>query len=111
MNHSDEGRSNAILFESNYEFYKNAIFGRIEQVQKNSHELALAAPHPEGNFWVGAYSIGYLREIIKDKGLDLGLGGMTTFNTNPSGVSSFYVGTKHGGWQVFVRVRPSRMRH
>jgi hypothetical protein len=46
QNHSDEGRTNALLFESNYEFFKNSIFGRAEQVQKNAHELALPSPHP-----------------------------------------------------------------
>ncbi|HEX8251157.1 MAG TPA: sulfocyanin-like copper-binding protein [Pyrinomonadaceae bacterium] len=111
QNHSDEGRNNAFLFESNYEFDKNSIFGRFEQVQKNSHELVLPAPHPEGDFWVGAYSLGYLREIFKDKGLDLGIGGVATFNTNPSIISSFYGGTKHGGWQFFIRLRPSKMKH
>ncbi|MEP6703267.1 MAG: hypothetical protein ABJB34_00515 [Acidobacteriota bacterium] len=108
-NSSDEGNSNALLFESNYEFDKNAVFGRMEQAQKNAHELVLDPPYPEGNFWVGAYSLGYLREIVKDKGIDVGLGGMATLNANPSSISSFYGGTTHGGWQLFVRLRPSRM--
>lgn len=108
-NSSDEGNSNSFLFEGNYEFDKNAVFGRLEQVQKNAHELVLESPHPEGNFWIGAYSIGYLREIVKGKGIDVGIGGMATFNTNPTRVSSFYGGTTHGGWQVYLRLRPSRM--
>jgi hypothetical protein len=108
-NGSDEGNSHSFLFESNYEFDKNAVFGRLENVQKNAHELVLAAPHPEGNIWVGAYSIGYLREIVKGKGVDVGIGGMVTFNTNPSSISNFYGGTNHGGWQLFLRLRPSRM--
>jgi hypothetical protein len=36
-NSSDQGNSNSFLFESNYEFDKNAVFGRFEQVQKNAH--------------------------------------------------------------------------
>ena len=109
-NSSDEGNSNSFLFEGNYEFDKNAVFGRLEKVQKNSHELVLEPPHPEGNFWVGAYSIGYLREIVKDKGIDVGIGGMATLNTNPSSISSFYGGTTHGGWQLYMRLRPSRIK-
>lgn len=108
QNHTDEGRTNAILFESNYEFHKNSVFGRMEQVQKNAHELALPAPHPEGNLWVQAYSLGYLRELVKDKGIDVGLGGMATFNANPASISTFYGGTRHAGWQLFVRLRPSK---
>jgi plastocyanin len=110
-NSSDQGNSNSFLFESNYEFYKNAVFGRVEQVQKNAHELVLEPPHPEGNLWVGAYSIGYLRELVKDKGLDVGIGALATFNTNPSSISNFYGGTKHGGWQVYLRIRPSKTKH
>lgn len=109
-NSSDEGNSNALLFEGNYEFRKNAVFGRLEQVQKNAHELVLEPPHPEGNFWVGAYSLGYLRDIVQGKGIDVGVGGMATFNSNPASISSFYGGTTHAGWQLFVRLRPSRLK-
>jgi hypothetical protein len=111
QNHTDEGRSNAFLFESNYEFGKNSIFGRAEQVQKNSHELVLPAPHPEGNFWVQAYSLGYIRDVVKDKGIDVGLGGTATLNLNDRSISSFYGGTRHGAWSLFIRLRPSRSAH
>lgn len=110
-NSSDEGNNNSFLFESNFDFDKNAVFGRVERVQKNSHELVLPPPHPEGNFWVGAYSVGYLRDVIKNKGLDVGVGALATFNTNPASISPFYGGTKHGGWQIFIRIRPSKMVH
>lgn len=110
-NSSDDGNNNSFLFESNFDFDKNAVFGRIERVQKNSHELVLPPPHPEGNFWVGAYSVGYLRDVIKNKGLDVGVGAMATFNTNPANIAPFYGGTKHGGWQIFIRIRPSKMVH
>jgi plastocyanin len=111
QNHSDDGRSNSFLFESNYEFFKNNIFGRAEQVQKNAHDLALSAPHPENNFWVQSYSLGYVRDIVKDKGLDVGIGGVGTFNFNPSIISSFYGGTSHAGWQLLMRFRPSKTAH
>ncbi|HKP70441.1 MAG TPA: hypothetical protein VJV05_14230 [Pyrinomonadaceae bacterium] len=109
-NSSDQGNSNSVLFESNYEFDKNAVFGRFEQVQKNAHELVLDEPHPDGNLWLGSYSIGYLRDVVKDKGIDVGIGGMATFNSNPSSISNVYGGTTHAGWQFFVRLRPSRLK-
>lgn len=111
QNHTDEGRTNAFLYETDYQFQKNAVFGRFERVQKNSHELVLPAPHPEGNFWVGLLSAGYVRDIVKDKGLDVGVGAQATWYTNPAEISRFYSGTNHGGFQVFVRFRPSKMKH
>jgi hypothetical protein len=111
QNHTSENTSNAFLFESNFEFFKNAIFGRAEQVQKNAHELVLPSPHPEGNLWVQSYSLGYIRDIVKDKGIDVGLGGMMTAGFNPSSISNVYGGTLHGGWQIFIRLRPSKQNH
>jgi hypothetical protein len=111
QNRTVENTSNAFLFESNFEFFKNAIFGRAEQVQKNAHELVLPSPHPEGNLWVQSYSLGYIRDIVKDKGIDVGLGGMMTAGFNPTNISDVYGGTRHGGWQLFIRLRPSKQNH
>ena len=111
QNHTDEGRTNSFLYETDYQFQKNAIFGRFERVQKNSHELVLPAPHPEGNLWVGLLSAGYMRDVIKNKGIDVGIGAQATWYTNPAELTPFYGGTNHGGFQVFVRFRPSKMKH
>ena len=110
QNHTNGSRTNSYLFESNYEFSRNNIFGRMEAVQKTAHDLALPSPHPEGNFWLGSYSIGYLRDVIKDKGIDAGIGTMATLNTNPKILNGFYGGSKHAGWQIFIRLRPSRAK-
>jgi len=110
QNYAEGSRTNAFLFESNYDFYKNSVFGRLERVQKNSHELALPAPHPEGNFWVGAYSAGYLRELYQTKDLNVGLGAQLTLYQNPALLAPFYGGTNHQGWQIFLRFRAGKMQ-
>lgn len=111
QNRAEGERSNSFLFEADYQFQKNAIFSRIEQVQKNSHELVLPVPHPEGNLWVSSYSIGYLREFYRGGGLDFGLGGQITFNHNPQSLVKYYGATNHQGYQIFFRIRPSAMKH
>jgi hypothetical protein len=35
---------------------------------------------------------------------------MATFNANPTSISDFFGGTTHGGWQLFMRLRPSKMK-
>lgn len=111
QNKTDEGRTNSFLFESEYQFQKNAVFGRFERVQKNAHELVLPSPHPEGNLWVGLLSAGYVRDFIKNKGIDAGLGAQATWYTNPAELTPFYGGTSHGGFQIFLRLRSSKMNH
>jgi hypothetical protein len=36
---------------------------------------------------------------------------MLTANSNPAALTPYYGGTMHGGWQLFVRIRPSKMKH
>ena len=110
-NHTDENRTNAFLFEGNYQFQKNNIFSRIEQVQKSGHELALD-DHDDKHrvFLVGTYSFGYVRDLIKDKGIDISLGAQATYNRNPADLISYYGGRNHGGFQIFLRFRPSKMK-
>lgn len=113
QNYKEGESTNAFLFESDYTFGKNAVFGRIERVQKDGHELVLDHDDPlhESVFWVGSYSVGYVRDIVKNKGIDVGLGGMLTFNSNPASLTPYYGGTRHAGYQFFLRFRPSKMKH
>lgn len=109
---NDNGEyTNAFLFESNYQFQKNSVFGRVERVEKSGHELVLDEPYEHGIYNVGLYSIGYVRDLIRDKGIDVGLGAQATLYTNPSTLAPVYGGTTHGGFQIFMRFRSSRMTH
>ena len=109
QNYGNSERTNAFLFESDFTFDKNSVFGRVERVQKSGHELVLAEDDHDKVFWVGGYSIGYLRELYKNKNWNIGLGAQATFYQNPAGLVPYYGGTNHRGWQVFLRVRPSIM--
>ncbi len=80
-------------------------------MQKSGHELVLESADEHDIFNVGLYSIGYVRDLIKDKGIDVGLGAQATLYTNPAALNPIYGGTTHGGFQVFLRFRPSRMKH
>lgn len=111
QNDDDGERTNAFLYESNYQFQKNSIFGRAERVQKSGHELVLDHADEHKIFNVGLYSLGYVRDLMKDKGIDVGLGAQATLYTNPQTLNSIYGGDKHGGFQIFLRFRASRMNH
>lgn len=111
QNYATGERTNSYLFESDYQFQKNTIFGRIESVQKSGHELVLDHPDDHDVFRVGSYSLGYIREFYRGGGLDFGLGAQVTFNTNPPALVPYYGGTNHQGFQVFFRIRPSMMNH
>jgi hypothetical protein len=111
QNHSNGESFNSYLFESNYDFYKNAIFGRAEAVQKTGHDLVLDPADENRVFRVNAFSVGYVRDLIRNKWIDVGLGAMVTLNHNPESLTPYYGGTTHGGWQVFMRFRPSKMGH
>jgi hypothetical protein len=109
QNYAQGERTNSFLFEADYQFEKNAIFGRAESVEKSGHELVLDHPDDHDVYRVGAYSLGYIRELFRGNGLDLGIGSQVTFNTNPQSLVPYYGGTNHQGYQIFFRVRPSAM--
>ena len=111
QNYANGQYSNSFLFEANYDFYKNVVFGRVERVQKSGHDLVLNQADEDKLFWLGSYSLGYVRDLVKDKGIDVGLGGMMTINSNPSSLTAYYGGTSHASWQMFLRIRPSKMKH
>ena len=101
QNYAAGERTNSYLFEADYRFGKNSIFGRAESVEKSGHELVLDHPDDHDIYRVGAYSVGYMRELYRGKGLDLGLGAQATFNTNPQSLVPYYGGMIHQGFQYF----------
>jgi hypothetical protein len=108
QNYANLERTNAFLAESNYDFNKNAVFGRFETAQKSAHELVLPKVFGDQVFTVSKISVGYIRDIAQNTALDIGIGGMLTANFNPRTLSPLYGGTSHTGWQLFMRFRPSR---
>ena len=110
QNYANGERTNSFLFESNFSFYRSSFYGRIERAQKSGHELVLDPPDEHEVFWVGAYSFGYIYDVVQGKGIDVGLGSQLTFNQNPAALTPYYGGTNHHGFQFFIRFRPSLMK-
>ena len=108
-NTGGEGRSNSYLFETNYQKRADTVYARFERVQKSGHELVLAPPNLDKLFGVGSYAFGYVHNVKHNNGLDVGVGAQVTFGTNPAELRELYGGRNHTGFQVFLRLRPSRM--
>jgi hypothetical protein len=109
-NKTAEGKTNSYLFETNYQTGPNTFYGRFERVQKSGHELVLPAPDDDHVFGVNSLALGYVRDLKRNNGVDVGLGAQVTFNANPSDLNVYYGGKRHTGVQVFLRLRPSRHR-
>ena len=101
----------SVLLESEVVFDKHSTaFGRIEFVQKDATDLVLvdsAASFIKGRvFNVGEASAGYIREIIRGRGVTLGLGARGTVNFVPQSLAPFYGSRFPVGGSLFVRLRP-----
>jgi hypothetical protein len=108
-NGAHEGRTNSYLAEAVYQRGADSIFSRIENVKKSGHELVLAPPLEEGKYDLQTYVLGYVRDLRHGKGIDIGVGGALTVNRWPSSLNPVYGSARPLSYEVFVRVRPSRM--
>ena len=106
------GRSNSVLAEADYNFGRNALFTRIEHIQKSGNELSLPSPFATDDLYaLGAYTFGYLHDLSHGKGIDTGIGGALTLDSKPSSLNPVYGGQSVPvGFQVMLRFRPSRSR-
>ncbi|MGZ5504383.1 MAG: hypothetical protein ACXWGY_06955, partial [Chthoniobacterales bacterium] len=104
-----ERTTHAFLVESNYQRGRNTIYARWERVEKSGHELVLDAAEHDTIFPVSGYTIGYVRDLMHGKGIDIGLGGQFTLNGMPARLERYYGTDLPYSFQVFWRVRPSRL--
>jgi hypothetical protein len=109
-NDDNVGKTNSYLLETSYQKSANTLFARAEHVQKSGEELALAPADESKVFGVNALSIGYVRDVKRGSGMDVGIGVQGTLNTNSSGLDPYYGSNSHGAFQIFLRIRPSRMK-
>jgi hypothetical protein len=88
----------------------NTFFGRAELVQKSAQDLAVADQSDSRRYDLGALTLGYSREIVREHGLTLGASILGTLDVVPPSLAAAY-GTRYPkGYAVFLRLRPDRMR-
>lgn len=105
----DEGRTNSFIAEADYQRGRDTVFGRLERIQKSGHELVLPEALHTSKFGLGAYTVGYVRDLTYGTGIDTGLGAAITVNTKPVALDPLYGRGTPVSFQVFLRLRPSRM--
>jgi hypothetical protein len=106
-----EGKTESVLIETNYQRERDTVYGRWERVEKSGHELVLAPGDLNEIFPVNAVSIGYVRDVSHGNNIDIGLGGQFTIDFWPEELDRYYGGGPGYGFEVFLRIRPSRHDH
>jgi hypothetical protein len=87
----------------------DTFFGRAEFVQKSAQDLAVADESESRRYDIGALTLGYSREIMRARGLTLGVSILGTVNAVPDALVTAY-GTRYPkGYAIFLRLRPDRM--
>jgi hypothetical protein len=104
------GRNHDILTQQNLNSYlvesvlpvskKNLVTGRAELVDKDELEVPLAADV----FRIGAYTLGYTRDVGTFKDVESGVGVNGSLYSMPSVLKPFY-GSRPAGVNVFARFR------
>jgi hypothetical protein len=110
-NATDEGKTQSFLVETNYQRGRDTIYARWERVEKSGHELVLDEVDHSRIFPVSGYTIGYVRDLMHGDGMDVGLGGQFTINDMPDSLERYYGSDLPYSFEVFFRIRPSRMVH
>jgi hypothetical protein len=99
------GAGNAFVLEGTYFKGANSYFARFENVDKD--ELVGV---PAGNYNVNKLLFGGVHNLTSRGGFDIGLGAYAGLYAFPSSLDPFY-GKNAVTFGVFLRVRPSRMKH
>jgi hypothetical protein len=107
------GMSRSLLAESQWMIdSRNALFARLESVQKNAEDLLLPSPLAllVGNmlFDVRSVSLGYVHELMRVGGATIGIGAAASVNFVPSALESLYGSRTPVGGMAFVRVRTAK---
>jgi hypothetical protein len=90
---------------------RNTIFARADRVEKTADELLAADGGgfpPDWIFDVASFSLGYIRDIARPRGLSIGLGVRGTLNLFPPDLEPIYGSRTPTGLVLYLRLRPAR---
>jgi hypothetical protein len=106
-NDPDEAKAqDSFLLEGDYSYGRNAVFGRMELVEKPTEDLDISS---DEIFSVAAFSFGAAREVYRYKGFFTSLGVMGTVDIIEDGLKPFY-GETPFSFQAFIKLSPSLMK-
>jgi hypothetical protein len=112
QNHdTGEGKTQSFLVESDYQRGRDTVYFRWEHVEKSGHELVLNDAADTRVFPVGAYTLGYVRDLSHGNGVDIGLGTQFTINNRPDTLDRYYGDDLGYAFEFFLRIRPSLHSH
>ena len=105
-----ERATHAFLAESRNQLGPDTIYARWERVEKSGHELVLDEIDHDKIFPVSGYTVGYVHDLVRDRGIDVGLGAQFTLNDMPDYLEKYYGDDLPYSFQFFLRIRPSLMK-
>ena len=105
--HEGESASHSGLLETEVVLdRRNTVFARAEYLQKSGHDLQLSGSPDEQRFNIAAFSLGYIRDVARGRGMTIGFGARGTMNVVPSALEASYGSRTPVGGMVFLRIRP-----
>jgi hypothetical protein len=112
--HNDLFTLNGYTAESTVQFLdRNYLYTRLELVDKTglldaSERASLGVTNSHPIFRIGAYTVGYSRDVWTTERFNVALGSDLTIYSKPAVLDAVY-GNSPVSYRFFVRVRPSRM--
>jgi hypothetical protein len=110
-NDTGQGKTQSFLVESDYQRGRDTVYFRWEHVEKAGEELVLNDAADTRVFPVGAYTVGYVRDLSHGNGVDIGLGTQFTINNRPDILDRYYGDDLGYAFEFFLRIRPSLHGH
>jgi hypothetical protein len=104
VNASDHGRRHAALGEITRHVGPNSVYARVEVLQVETAVLLRESVDSPDRDTLGAFTVGAVRDVLRGKGFEGGLGGAATFHAVPARLSPAY-GEHPVSFEIFFRLR------
>lgn len=109
---SGGSRTSSYLAETDYQSGRSTLFARVELGTRTARDLVVPLVDPETVYRVGAYSLGGVHDLSRNRAaINIGLGAQVTIDSKSARLAPIYGSKTPIGFAVFLRVRPPDMAH